>query len=66
MEKPTEMVHEESKSKPLQKRSVETSEEVPDKKVKLSPSPLMELPNEIWMKILGYLPTCQDSEQNNH
>ena len=58
MEKRTEMLHEESKTKSFQKRSVETSEEVPDKKLKLSPSPLMELPNELWMKILGYLPTC--------
>lgn len=28
---------------------------IPDKKLKLSPSPLMDLPNEIWMKIIGYL-----------
>ena len=40
-----------------QKRSLETSEQVPAKKLNLSPSPLMDLPNEIWMKILGYLPT---------
>ena len=44
------------------KKSFETPdppdpEQVPEKKMKLSPSPLMGLPNEIWMKILGYLPT---------
>ena len=39
------------------KRSFETSQQVPDKRLKLSPSPLMDLPNEIWMKILTYLPT---------
>ena len=58
MEECTEMIHDESKIKSIQKRSAETSGEVPDKKFKLSPSPLMELPNEIWMKILGYLPAC--------
>ena len=41
------------------KTSFETPdpEQVPAKKMKLSPSPLMDLPNEIWMKILRYLPT---------
>ena len=58
MGNPTEMLHKGSKNKRPQERSVQTSEEVPDKKLKLSPSPLMELPNEIWMKILSYLPTC--------
>ena len=40
-------------------RSFETPdlEQVPEKKMKFSPSPLMDLPNEIWMKILDYLPT---------
>ena len=40
-----------------QKRSIETSEQEPAKKLNLSPSPLMDLPNEIWMKILNHLPT---------
>ena len=48
------MLVEEPKINPLKKRSFETSEQVPDKKIKLSLSPLMDLPNEIWMKILSY------------
>ena len=52
-----EMLVEEPKINPLKKRSFETSQPVPDKKLKLSPSPLMDLPNEIWMKILSFLPT---------
>ena len=55
-EKITEFA-EEPKVNPLNKRSFQTSEQVPDKKPKLSPSPLMDLPNEIWMKILTFLPT---------
>ena len=56
-EKFTEMLFEEPKVKNLKKEPPETSEQVADKKLKLSPSPLMDLPNEIWMKILSYLPT---------
>ena len=52
----TEMLFEEPKIKD-QKISLETSKQVPEKKLKLSPSPLMNLPNEIWMKILNHLPT---------
>ena len=48
---------EEPKTNPLKKRPFETSEQVPEKQLKLSPSPLMDLPNEIWMKILSFLPT---------
>ena len=55
-EKKEELV-EEPKVNPLNKRSFEISEQVPDEKLKLSPSPLMDLPNEIWMKILSFLPT---------
>ena len=51
------MLVEEPKINPLKKRSFETSEEVPDKKLKLSPSPLIDLPNELWMKILSFLST---------
>ena len=56
-EKYTKKLFEEPKVKDLKKISIETSEKVPEKKLKLSPSPLMDLPNEIWMKILEYLPT---------
>ena len=51
------MLVEEPKINPLKKRSFETSEQVPDKILKLSQSPLMDLPNEIWMTILSFLPT---------
>ena len=57
MEKFTEMLFKEPKIKRLKQRSFETTGGVPDKKLKLSPSPLMDLPNETWMKILSYLPT---------
>ena len=55
----TKRLFEEPKIKDRIKRSFETPdpEQVPEKKMKVSPSPLMDLPNEIWMKILGYLPT---------
>ena len=53
----TETLFEEPKVNDLKKRSLESSDQVPEKKLKLSPSPLMNLPNEIWMKILSYLPT---------
>ena len=56
-EKYTKKLFEEPKVKDLKKISIETSEKVPEKKLKLSESPLMNLPNEIWMKILKYLPT---------
>ena len=51
------MLVEEPKINPLKRRSFETSEQVPDKILKLSQSPLMDLPNEIWMTILSFLPT---------
>ena len=53
----TKMLVEEPKVNPLKKRPFKTPQQVPDMKLKLSPSPLMDLPNEIWMKILGFLPT---------
>ena len=53
----SEMLAEEPNNNSSKKRPLETSEQVPDKKLKPSPSPLMELPNEIWMKILSFLPT---------
>ena len=55
-EKKEELV-EEPKTNPLKKRPFKDSEQITDKKLKLSPSPLMDLPNEIWMKILNFLPT---------
>ena len=54
----TEMLDEEPKINPLKKRSFKTSTHVPEKKLKFSPSPLMDLPNEIWMKIMSFLSTC--------
>ena len=60
LEKFTETLFKKPKIKRLKKRSFEsskTSVQVPVKKLKPSPSPLMDLPNEIWMKILNYLPT---------
>ena len=63
LEKFTDTLFEEPKTKRLKSRSFEISHEVPDKKLKLSPSPLMDLPSEIWMKILGFLP-AQDILQN--
>ena len=56
METFTEKLFMKPKIKRLKTRSFESSE-ISVKKAKLSPSPLMELPNEIWMKILNYLPT---------
>ena len=53
----TETLFEEPKVNDLKKRALESSDQVPEKKLKLSPSPLMDLPNELWMKILSYLPT---------
>ena len=55
--KKKEKLVEEPKTSPLKKRHFKTTEYVSDKKLKLSPSPLMNLPNEIWMKILTFLPT---------
>ena len=55
-EKKEELV-EEPNVNHLIKRPFETSKQEPEKKLKLSPSPLMDLPNEIWMKILDFLPT---------
>ena len=57
LEKFSGMLAEETNNNPPKKRPLETSKQVPDKKLKPSPSPLMELPNEIWMKILSFLPT---------
>ena len=55
--KKKEKLVEKPETSPLKKRRFKTTEQVPDKKLNLSPSPLMDLPNEIWMKILTYLPT---------
>ena len=55
--KKKEILVEKPKTSPLKKRRFKTTEQVPDKKLKRSPSPLMDLPNEIWMKILTFLPT---------
>ena len=60
MEKFTEKLFLKPKTKHAKKRSLassETSEQVSPKKLKPIPSPLMDLPNEIWMMILSYLPT---------
>ena len=53
----TETLFKEPEVKNLKRRSEETSTQAPEKKLKLSPSPLINLPNEIWMNILRYLPT---------
>ena len=53
----TETLFEEPEVKDLKRRSEETSTQLLEKKLKISPSPLMNLPNEMWMKILSYLPT---------
>ena len=45
LQKLVEMLVEEPKINPGEKRSFETSQQIPDKKLKLSPSPLMNLPN---------------------
>ena len=60
MDKFTKKLFQKPKIEGSKKRSLESSEtsvQVPDKKPKLSPSPLMDLPNEIWMMILNYLTT---------